>query len=81
VKLEISKRARRQIEKIQAWWVAHRHDARGMFLEELAAAERQLRTTPELGSIYSTRRAWSVASCFRGRITTCTTGTAPIAMY
>jgi plasmid stabilization system protein ParE len=52
VKLEISKRARRQIDNIQAWWITHRRDARSLFLEELAAAERQLRTTPELGSIY-----------------------------
>jgi hypothetical protein len=40
VKLEISKRARRHIEKRQAWWSEHRPLARSMFLDELAAAER-----------------------------------------
>ena len=49
----ISKRARRQVEKIQAWWLEHRPSAHGLFLEELAAAEKQLRAVPELGSIYS----------------------------
>jgi plasmid stabilization system protein ParE len=54
VKLEISKRAHRQIERIQAWWVKQRPVAPSLFLDELAAAECQLRATPELGSIYNT---------------------------
>jgi plasmid stabilization system protein ParE len=57
VKLVISKRARRQIERIQGWWSEHRPAARGLFLDELAAAELQLRSTPELGSIYIEARA------------------------
>jgi plasmid stabilization system protein ParE len=57
VKLEISKRARRQIERIQAWWVKQRPVARDLFLDELAAAECQLRATPELGSIYTEHKA------------------------
>jgi len=55
VKLEISKRARRHIEMRQAWWSKHRPAARGLFLDELAAAEWQLRTAPELGLIYVER--------------------------
>ena len=46
MKLEISKRARRHIEKRQAWWGEHRPEARHLFLDELAAAERQLRAAP-----------------------------------
>jgi plasmid stabilization system protein ParE len=53
VKVEISKRARRQIERIQSWWIERRPSARALFLEQLAAAEQQLRRTPELGSIYT----------------------------
>jgi plasmid stabilization system protein ParE len=52
VKLEISKRARSHIEKRQAWWSEHRPAARSLFLDELAAAERQLRHAPELGAFY-----------------------------
>jgi len=59
VKLEISKRARRQIEKIQGWWSENRA-ARSLFLDELAAAERQLRTNPELGSAYSEQKTGTV---------------------
>jgi plasmid stabilization system protein ParE len=53
VNVEISKRARRQIERIQAWWVKERPAAPGLFLEELATVDRILRTSPELGSIYA----------------------------
>jgi plasmid stabilization system protein ParE len=52
VTFEVSKRARRQIERIQAWWIEHRPAARGLFLEELAVAEQQLRAAPEVGSTY-----------------------------
>jgi hypothetical protein len=43
VKLEVSKRPRRNIEKIQAWWLEMRPAAPTLFLEELAEAERLLR--------------------------------------
>ncbi len=60
MKLEISKRARRQIEKIQGWWSENRPAARGLFLDELATAERHLRTNPELGSVYSEQKTGTV---------------------
>jgi len=60
VKLEISKRARRQIERIQAWWVKERPAARSLFLDEMAAAERQLFATPELGSIYTEHKTGTI---------------------
>ncbi|MBI3201759.1 MAG: type II toxin-antitoxin system RelE/ParE family toxin [Myxococcales bacterium] len=53
MKFEVSKRARRQVEKIQGWWLQNRPGARGLFLDELAAAESDLRVTPDLGAIYS----------------------------
>ena len=53
MKLEISKRARRQVERILSWWVERPPNARGLFLEELPPAEQQLRAAPELDSIYS----------------------------
>jgi hypothetical protein len=68
VKLEISKRARRQIERIQAWWVTHRRDARGLFLEELAARATTANDAGagldlqrrRLGSIYTERKTGTV---------------------
>lgn len=53
----ISKRARRHIEKIQAWWVENRPAAPALFLDDLAGAERRLRTTPTLGVIYSAHKS------------------------
>ncbi len=57
---EISKRARRQIERIQAWWLEHRPAARDLFLEELELAEQQLRETPTLGVVYTQHRTGAV---------------------
>ena len=53
MKFIISKRARRHIEKIQAWWVENRTSAPALFLDELAGAERRLRTKPTLGLVYT----------------------------
>ncbi len=57
---EISKRARRQIELIQAWWLEHRPEARALFLEELEQAARQLREMPTLGVVYTQHRTGPV---------------------
>lgn len=53
MKFEISKRARRQIEKISAWWMENRPAASSMFLDEMENAERLLRSNPEAGTIYA----------------------------
>jgi plasmid stabilization system protein ParE len=53
VKFEVSKRASRQIERIQSWWSQHRADAAGLFVDELTLAEQRLRTSPELGTLYA----------------------------
>jgi len=53
VRFEISRRARRQIDKIQAWWTDNRPEARSLFLDELSGAERLLRGTPEAGIVYA----------------------------
>jgi plasmid stabilization system protein ParE len=47
LKFEISRRARREIERIGRWWVDNRPDARELFVHELAEAERSLRAAPE----------------------------------
>ncbi len=60
MKFEISKRARRQIEKMQAWWVANRQDAPMLLLDELAEAERQLRAKPMMGTLYSPHESGDV---------------------
>lgn len=57
MKFIISKRARRHIEKIQAWWVENRTSAPTLFLDELAGAERRLHTNPTLGSVYTAHKS------------------------
>lgn len=56
MKFEISRRARRQIDKIQNWWTGNRPAARSMFLDELDGAERLLRDNPEAGKAYAFTR-------------------------
>lgn len=57
MKIIVSRRARRQIEKIQAWWVENRPDAPALFLDELSSARQLFRVSPELGSIYAEQKA------------------------
>jgi plasmid stabilization system protein ParE len=60
VRLEISRRARRQIEKIHAWWTDSRPSARSLFLDELSRAEQLLRTNPEVGIVYIVQRSGAI---------------------
>jgi len=57
VRFEISRRARRQIDRIQKWWTGNRPAARSRFLDELDEAERVLRLNPEAGKLYATIRS------------------------
>lgn len=57
MKFIISKRARRHIEKIQAWWVENRTLAPALFLDELAGAAHRLRTKPTLGLVYTAHKS------------------------
>lgn len=66
MKLIISKRALRQIEKIARWWIKHRPAAPSMFMDELAAAERLLRGHPEAGRAYATHRTGVVRRILLG---------------
>jgi plasmid stabilization system protein ParE len=56
VKFEVSRRARRQIEALNAWWVEHRSAARSLFLDELERVERLLRDNPEIGAVYAAHK-------------------------
>jgi plasmid stabilization system protein ParE len=53
----ISKRARRHIEKIQAWWVENRPAVAALFLDELDGVERRLRAKPTLGAVYTEHKS------------------------
>jgi len=57
VKVVISKRARRHIEAIQAWWSKNRPSSPGLFLEELYEVERRLRDSPTLGVVYAAHKS------------------------
>jgi hypothetical protein len=39
VNFTVSKRARREALRINAWWIEHRPAARSLFVEEMQAAE------------------------------------------
>jgi len=60
VKVRISARARRNIETIQRWWIENRPAAPSLFLDELAAAEALLCTSPQVGRIYAVHRTGAV---------------------
>jgi plasmid stabilization system protein ParE len=51
VKLEFARRALRELERTERWWVQHR-DAKLLFQEELAAVLRQVRADPKVGQVY-----------------------------
>lgn len=55
MKVNASKRARRQIESIDAWWRQHRDKAPDLFKEELAEAEAFLSNTPQFARVYVKR--------------------------
>lgn len=60
MKVKISKRALRQVEKSQEWWIANRPSARELFVEEFAEATDRLRDAPEMGAIYTHHRTGTV---------------------
>jgi len=59
VKIRYTRRAIREIERIDGWWRQNR-DAKDLFLDELDAALRQLSDLPDIGARYETRRGSSV---------------------
>ena len=56
MKVRATARAKQEIVRVARWWIHHRPEAPGLFLEELAAAERHLATAPETGQRYGYRR-------------------------
>lgn len=55
MKIDVAGRARREIKRIDAWWRANR-DSQELFKQELANAEEFLASTPDLASLYVSRR-------------------------
>lgn len=56
MKIEIGKRARRQVERASSWWEEHRPLAPDLFVDELDAALRQLLSMPSSGVLYPTTK-------------------------
>jgi len=52
VKLEIAPRAVREAERCARWWRENRPVARMLFDDELRRALDQIRTAPQVGSVY-----------------------------
>jgi hypothetical protein len=63
----VSKRARRQIEVMQAWWAKNRPAAPRLLLDELAQAERLLRENPTFGVVYKEHKVGPVRRVFLAR--------------
>ena len=56
MRIEIGKRARRQVERESEWWAKNRPSAPTLFEDELAATLRQLLLRPSSGVGYPTAR-------------------------
>jgi len=52
VKLELSPRAMRELERRERWWRKNRRAAAELFEQELRTALERIRTTPESGKIF-----------------------------
>lgn len=55
--LTLSPRAIREAERCARWWYEHRPAARQLFEEELRAALEQIRSAPNLGSAFKSRKS------------------------
>ena len=56
MKVRATGRAKREIARAALWWSKNRPQAPLLFLDELEAAERHLRTAPISGQIYGYRK-------------------------
>ena len=56
MKLRIAEPAKRQIARLQKWWVANRPVVRTLFMDELDETLQLIRETPGVGSPWPTRR-------------------------
>lgn len=56
MKIEIGKRARRQVERASSWWEENRPSAPSLFEQEFEGALRQLLTKPNSGVPYPTAK-------------------------
>lgn len=56
MKVRAAGRAKREIARAALWWSKNRHQAPGLFLDELEALERHLRSAPVSGQIYGYRK-------------------------
>ena len=56
MKLRVSRRAKRQIDRMDAWWVAHRPQAANLFADELVAIFWRIQTVSDVGVAWPTER-------------------------
>ncbi|HEX4417624.1 MAG TPA: type II toxin-antitoxin system RelE/ParE family toxin [Kofleriaceae bacterium] len=56
MRFELSRLARRQVDRIHGWWTDNRPSARSMFLADLARAQQLLCEAPELGIVFATHK-------------------------
>lgn len=56
MKLRIGKRAQRQAERIEEWWVEHRPEASTLFIDELERVFEAICERPDAGISWPTAR-------------------------
>lgn len=57
MRLTFSPRALREAERCARWWLEHRPAAHHLFEQELREAVEFIRTTPSLGTSFTSRRS------------------------
>lgn len=58
--VRVSKRAARQIQRCQRWWIANRPASPGLLLEELELVGEQFAATPNIGTVYAEHKSGPV---------------------
>ncbi len=66
MKIIISKRARRHVERAASWWLENRPAAPSLFVDELVRAQQLLMQYPEVGVVYATHRTGIVRRVLLG---------------
>jgi plasmid stabilization system protein ParE len=60
VRIRYTKRAELCVQRLDAWWRAHRFDAPDLFFAEVENTLQLLLNKPDLGVVYKTRRGTAV---------------------
>ena len=63
MRVEVTKRAQREVNRLGRWWLENRDKAPELFEEELSAAYFQIATDPTAGKLYTVSRGRLSCAC------------------